>query len=432
MSHGFPPVIDYVSGALWRLFGKPEGGNLINPLAVLALALYVHLYNRVSMLWSIILFVAIPALHTALASQYVDLWTNSFFSLFLIASFNFLYRGYDTKHLLTAVVALAIAANSKTPFMVLAVPGLLGFAACSVAQIVGWHRTEGTYPIRRVLLVLLVGVPVVFGWAVANFVRFGNPVYPVSVRIMGYQLPGDYPYSADAFGPSDLRSAPNWEKWVLSTLEYRALSLRQGGYSLDQAAKPDGSEGDRMGGSAVFLWVPALVSLVAIIARMRRMREVVWPLGVMCLLTLAVMSMTGSFVLRYFTFVEITLLVAALSLLQHTSEQGDLYASGMLVTLKGSLVGAALFVSSVTGFRYIYPPALSVSTVTGWIRPELAKALAHSNILCYRRPDPNAILYSKLLNPDIQQEYTVISAMGDPTSCPAGSFIMGPMDNPTS
>src|SRR5262249_23838846 len=159
-------------------------------------------------------------------------------------------------------------ANSKTQFTVLGGLGLLAFAACSVGQIVGSRGAEDAYPVRRGLLALLLGLPLVFGWAVADLVTFGNPAYPVALDVVGHQLPGTLRASDyDDYGPDDLRSASNWDKWGLSTLEYRALSRRLGGYSLGQGDVSAGSESDRMGGSAIFLWAPAVVSLVVAVWR---------------------------------------------------------------------------------------------------------------------------------------------------------------------
>jgi hypothetical protein len=424
---GFPPLVDYVSGGLWRLAGSPQGGNLINPIAIAALAIYVHVFNRVSLFWTILIFAAIPALHTELASQYVDLWTNAFFALFLTAAYNFLFREQPRAiHFWIACISLAISIGSKPQFYVIgALGGLCFFIGIFDAIFVGRRFGGDRKTILRLYALIFVLVsPLIWAWPIANVIRFGNPVYPVSVRIANYQLPGTE--STDAYlgtGPVFLRHRPNWEKWILSILEYRSLSMRPGGYTLGQGDVENGSESDRMGGSALVLITVAISSLALGISSLKYRRPAILSMAVMLALGFVIAFVPGSFDLRYFTFLEIVLLIASLSMLSNLTANGDLKCAGMFVGLKAALLGAALFVSFVTGFHYVWPNRVDVTAVVAGYRSELLDALAHSHVLCYPKRAPYGILYSKILNADLPVDYTVVLSDG-PDTCPATSFIL--------
>ena len=426
---GVPPLVDFVSGALWRLTGTPQGGNLINPIAIAALAIYLAVFNRVSSFWTILIFVAIPALHTELASQYVDLWTNAFFVLFLTAAYNFLFCEHPRAiHFWTACMALVITIDSKSQFMVIgAIGGLCFLIGILDAIFVNPHfGGDRKTVLRRYALIFVLISPLIWAWPIANSFRFGNPVYPVSVRIANYELPGTLrPDIYLGAGPAFLRHRPNWQKWILSMLEYRSLSMRPGGYTLGQGDVEDGSESDRMGGSALALITVAISSLALGISRLKYRRPAFLSMAVMLALGVVVAFVPGSFELRYFAFLEIVLLIASLSILSSLTANGDLKCAGMLVGLKAALLGAALFVSFVTGFRYVWPDRLDVTTLVAGYRSDLLDALAHSHVLCYAKEGkaPYAILYSKILNADLPVDYTVITTES-PDTCPAASFIL--------
>jgi hypothetical protein len=426
---GYPSLIDQIRAFLWHLTGTPEGGSLIVPLSIVCFATYVCFSFRVTFIWSILIFVAVPSLHTALHSQYVDLWTNAFFSIFLLAAYESLGK---TKHRIlhasVAVGALAVAANSKPQFSVIGGGGLMCFGLVMLYEYYAARRDKEGKPgdIRNVMFLLALAAPLIFISPILNTVRFGNPLYPVAVSFGSFALNGTERPSnwVEGAGPTDLRELPQLLKWILSQMEYRALSMRPGGYSLGQGDVQAGSESDRMGGSLLVLLVTALCVLVLAMRRLPVRRAMILSIASLGALTTLAAMTPLSHELRYFSFSEIVLLVAALSILTELQGLNDFRAEGMLWALRSTLVGSALFVSFVTGFSHIYPSARNAASVIRalGIRDELTSALQKSKLLCYARSAPYGILYSKLFNPDIPQPYKVI-AVHSASQCPDSSFV---------
>jgi hypothetical protein len=424
---GYPSLIDHIRAFLWRLTGTPEGGSLIVPLSIICFATYVYFSFRVALIWSILIFVAVPSLHTALHSQYVDLWTNAFFSIFLLAAYESLAKPeHRILHASVAVGALAIAVNSKPQFSVIGGSGLMCFGLAMLYEYYAARRgKEGRLgDIRNVMFLLALAAPLIFISPILNTVRFGNPLYPVAVSFGSFTLSGTEQPSNWVAGPTDLREVPQLLKWILSQMEYRALSMRPGGYSLGQGDVQAGSESDRMGGSLLVLLVTALCVLVLAMRRLPVRRTMLLTVASLGALTTLAAVTPLSHELRYFSFCEIVLLVAALSILTEFQARNDFRAEGMLWAFRSTLVGSALFVSFVTGFSHIYPSARNAASVirTLGIRDELMSALQKSNLLCYARSAPYGVLYSMLFNSDISQAYKVI-AVHSASQCPDSSFV---------
>jgi hypothetical protein len=228
------------------------------------------------------------------------------------------------------------------------------------------------------------------------------------------------------FGPAELRNGPEWEKYALSLLEFRALSGRPGAYTIGQGDVPAGSEGDRMGGSLLPLLVVAICSLCTGLYQVfKSTRNLeMYPLIDMGILLAIVAVFPGSYDLRYFSFVEITLVAAALLVLQDLVRRGNQFSSGLLSGFKFALVGSALFVSSITGFHHIYPTQLSPSAAVASVGADasVARALLKSEKLCYVGP-LYGFLYSKVMHPEIAVDYS-LTVVDTPAGCPAGSALI--------
>jgi hypothetical protein len=426
---GFPSLIDYVRAVLWRVTGIPQGINLIIPLAIGCLAVYVHLFFRVSFTWVLLIFVGFPALHTALRSPYVDLWTNSFFSLFLLSAYHTLFmQTRRTLHATIAIFAILIAVNSKSQFYLIGAIGFIFFVAGILYEyIFDRHQdNEERITVRTILFLVIIVGPIIFISPIINTILFGNPIYPVAISIGGIRLNGRETSEAwAAYSPLDLRQLPQWARWTLSQLEYRALSMRPGGYSLGQGNVEAGTESDRMGGSLLILLVIASSAFVLAVLRLpRNRRAIIISIATMGILTITVATIPGSHDLRYFSFLEMVLLIASLAALERLQANGDLKAEGMLYIVRVALLGSSLFVSFITGFSYIYPSEIDAAGAIRafGVHDELTSALRSSRVLCYARPLPYAILYSKLLNPDIPEGYKVIS-VGSVSECPESAFV---------
>ena len=178
---GFPALVDVVQGGLWRVFGRAEAASLVAPIAVGCFAAYARLAFGIGMVWSAGIFVAVPILHTAIDSSQVDLWTNAFFAIHLLAAYQTLCSESPRRvlHALVSNLALLIAVNSKPQFYVVGAFSYALFGALLVVQALR-QRSQGKpqREARLALLVSLVLVPLTFYSPLKNALAFTNPIYP--------------------------------------------------------------------------------------------------------------------------------------------------------------------------------------------------------------------------------------------------------------
>ena len=83
---GFPILADLLRGWMWKFSGRPEAVNLLSIISVLALVAYLKwTFRQLEVAWVLLGILAIPAVQTAAASNYVDLPSNAAFTIFLFS-----------------------------------------------------------------------------------------------------------------------------------------------------------------------------------------------------------------------------------------------------------------------------------------------------------------------------------------------------------
>jgi hypothetical protein len=424
---GFPPLADLVQGALWGLFGRPEAAALISPIAILLLSLYLRVAYRVGMIWTALVFLAVPILHTALNAGYVDLWTNAFFVIHLFSAVK--ARSPCRNRLLHTAIscaALAVSVNSKEQFFVV---GTMSFALIALDRMIRLLVAKPTRPFStpeaRDLLLFAVLAPIVFFSPIRNLALYGNPIYPVTVKIAGHTFPGTE--SNEWSGPRALARAPAPVRYILSQLDLEAVNMRPDGYVLDQYAPSPGMSGERMGGSLAVLLLMAGAYLVLALRRPLAGRPDALLIGGFGVLVAGMSLLPGFNELRYSPFTEITVIVVALYLLTKAGDQGDETASTLALSLKIALVCSAAYVGSLTGWQYLKWPvhkhAEDVVQRAGIVDQVRSLASAHA-VICYPRNDENAFLYSPALNARLIGKSYGFVATDSVADCPAGSGVI--------
>jgi hypothetical protein len=415
---GFPPLADWVQGGLWLAVGRAEAAALIAPLAVLGFALYGRLAFGLPLLWSILIFIAVPILHTALDGMYVDLWTNAAFAVHLLAA----YRAVTVPrraawHALGSMLALSIAVWSKPQFTVV--------GALSFVLLAGLLVRRG--PDWRALAVCVLLLPLAFFWPLRDLLRFGNPVYPIAIHLGPLDLPGTQSNAWD--GPAGLRRAPDAVRYLLSQLDLDAVNARPGGYTLDQGLQPAGSPGYRMGGSLAVLLL-ASVSVLAIGLRRATAAaaDAAVAGGAFLLLVAIVATLPGAHELRYFSFVEILAVFSALCVLRAQAASGDAYAAGLSAGLQALLASAAVYTTFITGGAHLlarHQPTLHDMARAQAEQDGLAAALQNSATLCYVRDDFRGLLFTGLFAPYPPGGAARVVEAYAPAECPPGSAVVG-------
>jgi hypothetical protein len=409
---GFPPLADWVQGGLWRLFGRPEAAALIAPLGVLAFAIYARAAFGLGMIWSTLIFLAVPILHTALDGMYVDLWTNAAFAIHLLAAFRAVTaRGRAAGDAAVSMLALGVAVWSKPQFAVVGAVSLT-----LISGLLAWRD-------RRALLVCVVLAPLAFFWPLRNAAMFGNPFYPMAITLGPLARPGTQTNTWE--GPAALRGVPEAVRTLLSLLDLDAVNQRPHGYMLDQGYQPSGTPGFRMGGSLSVLLLASLALLGIGLSRAPPRPDVARAGVALLVLAAVVVNLPGAHELRYFSFLEILAIFAALAVLR-AGATADPYVGGLATALRALLASAAIYTAFITGFVHLtarHQPSLADMARADAAGNRLAERLAGTDTLCDARGDFRGLLSTRLLLPEGAAR--VVEAYG-PSDCPAGAAVLGP------
>jgi hypothetical protein len=293
---GFPLFGEALQGLLWKVTGSPACSNL---LAFSAIPLHAWFLRRTfDVPWptTVIALVAIPMVMIHATSGYLDLPANAWASILVLLVWR-LHGTTAPRDARTLAIALAAAAATvNTKFQ------LVPLVVVSLAALLPWLVGRS----RRRLLVVAIALPLVFAKPLENLAVHGNPVYPVSVKVLGHTLPG--PESEYAASPLWLASAPRPVRWACSVLEIRTTKR----WTIDQWT-PEDDPGYRMGG----FFGPYVVLNLALFTwtLWRRRERRVRVAGVVVLgLTAMVSAMPQSHELRYYAVWMIALVSVNLAL----------------------------------------------------------------------------------------------------------------------
>jgi hypothetical protein len=234
-TNGFPRNVELASALAWSLLGR-DWVELPNTLAALPMACATFLLAR---RFGPARTSARLALVAALAPAAVLQWRSTYVDVFLAASFlAATHLALDARRRLSApllALALALGAGSKvTAFLFL--PGLLATFALSGAGI------------RRAALVAVAPAAALAAWWLPNVASFGNPVWPLEVRALGWpgvMTPAEVDVSAGLRG----------------TLEAILLPPQPG---------RDFADIRKSGWGAPLAWVALPMALAAVVALVRR------------------------------------------------------------------------------------------------------------------------------------------------------------------
>lgn len=307
---GYALLAERLQGALFRLVGRPEGANLLAFFSVPALAVYLKVRHRVSASVAVFAFFALPLVQTHATSAYVDLPANACAALFLLEAFT-LANGHARPHwkqrrvkpwqLALALVPGVLAAHMRFQLAPTVLLGLM------MLTFVAWKSSKRWTN----LAFLAASVPFVYGKLVSNFVRFGNPVYPVELSVLGHALPfHETRYSSS---PDYLEHSAQPIRFVCSLLEIGFSPLgTPSRWTVDQYA-PAGTATSRMGGT----FAPYVVTMVALLVALAASRATKGSLarrllGFGLALTLVVAPSPQSHELRYYMVWPIVLVASVL------------------------------------------------------------------------------------------------------------------------
>ncbi|MBL0195981.1 MAG: hypothetical protein IPQ09_17495 [Myxococcales bacterium] len=377
---GFPLLGERIQGLLYRLSGRPEAANLLAFASVPALALYLRARFRVPASVAVLGLFALPLVLTHATSTYVDLPANAAAAVFLLEAFALLRapRAATAARVALALVPATIAAQMR--FQLLPTVGL-GLVLLGLACL---RRQRGGGR-ARAIVALLLGVPCVIGKLLANVARFGNPVYPVELRVLGRALP--FHETRYESYPEDLAHTPQPVRFLYSLVERGLPPLgAPSRWTVDQFAA--GTPAHRMGGSFGPYVVALLVALAALaLGRRGRPRELV---VLLLALTAVVAAAPQSHELRYY-LVWPMLLVASVLIGVSSLPRRALAPRGLVTALVGI---AFAVVAGTTRGEWLVPSGSRLEElVAKRVSPEVLGRIGEGETVCLWKP-PWTLLYA--------------------------------------
>ncbi len=335
---GFPLLAEALQGIVWRITGKPETASFVSLAGLFALPWFLRRAYRVPAHLSLLALLAVPLVQIHATAAYIDLPANACLALLFLGVHRALVKreAPPVSFLVVSAGLAAATANMKfqlVPLVVLASVVLL----VRVVQ----TRASAKDP-KKLLLVFVLAFPIVFATPLKNCVKYGNPVWPIELSLLGRTLP--HAEEAYASSPPHLENATRFERFTRSVLETdnRPIASHRR-WSIDQWT-PHDEPGYRMGGFFGRYVVVNLAALALAVWR-RRSREAYAAGGMFAGLTVAVALMPQSHELRY--YMGWMLVLVALNLVLWAREARA--ATGLIAA------GALGVVIWATSGWYLYP-----------------------------------------------------------------------------
>lgn len=335
---GFPLLGELLQGLLWRVTGHIEAANLVSVAALFALPVFLWRSYGVPPSTALFAFLAIPLVQIHATSSYVDLPANVCVTMLLLLVHRAALADGPPSPRFLAASALLAAATVNMKFQLVPIAAL--------AAIVLVYLTLSRRPLRTLRMhvaVIALAVPIVFATPLKNAALYGNPVWPVELKLAGRSLP--HREAAYESSPRHLVFVPRPVRFLRSVLEIDNRPLAsQRRWSIDQFT-PWEETGYRMGGF-FGAWVLVNVAALAFQVSRRSRKETTAAAVLFAGVTIEAAVVPQSHELRY--YLHWMLLLVSLNLMLWTRSRIERLGAGVLAAAAVVVVGWA------TGWGYLY------------------------------------------------------------------------------
>jgi len=387
---GFPKAWEWVGGFAWAVSGSLHA--VIIPQIILCFAYFYYLSRAmvVPIAWLILGFFASPMLLIHFEAIYGDLPAAlcialGFFLLLEVATYARIPdRPFPWIRAACAVVALGLAGNIKYQAF------LAGMCVTAIVAVLCLGASGTPRRSRAFLLIVLMSANALASTTILmNYVRYGNPFYPLSVSLFGRSLfTGPESPELGATYPTYLLagshevSFPEPVNFILSATE---LDWTMRGvapwYNIDSVTgwTPRRGAPSRTGGwgGVLVLLSASLLTLQA--CRLRRETDRHQRLLVIAALSLVVLTacMPRSHELRYWLYLPLVVLPVTLRFLSRTRYRE--VVPGVLTALMAyGVIQAVLSPKS----ELLTPHAVSMATLRTAVPPAIAQVLRETGRYC--------------------------------------------------
>lgn len=351
-----------LQGFFWYLLGKnrPQGANLVSFFSLIGYFIFIKNYLKIPYYLSGIAILAVPLIHIATTSAYVDLLTNVGFSIVLIITYLLFIKEDFINYQNVSMFILGgfIAGNSKY----LLIPPLALVIAVVFGRIL-WLIFYRFNPVNRIKnIATLLGITavvnvIVFLTSIKNFILYKNPFYPLKITIFGHELNHIIIPSGDYMSDKIAGMSPI-QRWIFSLLEIGAFDERRPWpWTVAMDYVPLDADSFGMGGYFA-IYVVFNVILFACLCRLNN-PETRTALGLVIIMSLVTPFLPFAYQLRYYMYWIIVLITLNLYLL---IQQYKLTKNKWLKPQNYAFVGifVMMIFTTLTRWDYTYPNAMSL------------------------------------------------------------------------
>jgi len=388
-----------LQGFFWYLFGikRPQGANLVSFFSLIGYFIFIKYYLKIPYYLSVISILAVPLIHIAATSCYVDLLTNVGFAIALIITY-LLYLKEDFinyKNVSIFILGGFIAGNSKyllVPPLVL----VIFFVFVRILWLI-WYRFNPVNKVKNILtlIITMIGANIIiFLTSFKNLVIYQNPFYPLKITIFGYELNHTVVPSEDYMSDKIEAMLPI-QRGLFSLLEIGAFDERRPWkWTIAMDYVPLDADTFGMGGYFA-IYVVFNVILFAFLCS-KNNPETRVALGMVIIMSLVTPFLPFSYQLRYYMYWIIILITLNLYLLlQHYQLTKNSWLKPQNYGYVGIII-MMIFVIS-TRWDYTYPNSMSLEKFMNndnRVNPEVIAILEEKKEACLVGFTPLTFLYN--------------------------------------
>lgn len=405
---GFPLLADLLQGIFWLAFGRVQAANLVSFLSLILYIIFLKKYFYIPLYFSTIALFAIPTVQIHSTSSYVDLPGNISLSILIMMTYLFYVSGEDSinkKKIFLIIISATIAANTKFQL----IPLVFLFCCLILWKFFVTKYTNNLGNERKskvvfIFLSSLIGL-LIFATPVKNVAFYGNPLYPVELKIAGITLNYKEPEFVQVF-PENI---PKFQRWFYSIIEYQKPG--RFGWSIDQYNSEPNYH--RMGGFFGEYIVFHLL-LFAYITYQARNRETLTACLGLIFLSIVTFLMPRSYYLRYYMYWGIILVSINLYLVCRFRIFSKNVIQKKIINPKIIGIICLLFLTyvlAVTRARHIRPTFYSLQDYRQEkISKKILNQIQAGDRVCIVGEQPHTLLYTTQFNPQLDLSYSVKEA----------------------
>ena len=368
---------------------------------LIALILFLRRCFSIPWYFSTIALLTVPVIQIFAASIYVDLTTNIAASICALTLLKLALEPEKFTASSFAVFALCLVFVGNGKMMGYGVAAVLGIGIRSVdqylapqstSQIPGLEERDGSARQCSV-----GGSNSVYRNPECR--EFGNPIYPVKISLLWWDLPGNYPHWTDVAAPAYLVGVPEPIRWLLSVLEFSAFDWRYTPWTVSQGSVPETARSYTMGGYfGIYVLLNLAIFMMATARMADRPKQIIR--GFIGILTAVTAVMPVAHELRYYMYWIICLISVNLYLVvsNHSFRITELPIIRSFYQI--CILSCFIYVLCLSGARYFVGETApwEVYVANFGIRDQIEKKVKDGDVICLRDKLPYGFLYASIFS----------------------------------